>query len=52
MTDENQVSASIAKARAEVELEFAKVQLFWQKWGHPALYALVAIVSAVVGHQL
>lgn len=42
----------INKARAEVELDFARVKLFWEKWGHPALYALVAVISAVAGHLL
>lgn len=45
-------TAQLAAARADVELEFARVKLFWAKYGHPALYALTAIVSAYVGHKL
>lgn len=43
---------AVVDARAQVELEFAKVKLFWAKYGHPALYAAVATVSAWVGHLL
>jgi hypothetical protein len=52
VADVKALGADIAKARADVELEFAKVKLFWAKYGHPALYALVSAASAYLGHKL
>lgn len=42
----------IEKARAQVALDVERLKLFWVKYGHPALYAVVSIASAVVGHLI
>ena len=52
VADVKAVGTAIASARADVELEFAKVKLFWAKFGHPAFYALVSAASAYLGHKL
>lgn len=53
MADPIQTAEStLSKARADLELELARVKLFWAKYGHPALYTLVSLVSAFVGHKL
>ncbi len=46
------VPLPIARMKADMELEFTRAKLFWAKYGHPALYAVTAAVSAYIGHQL
>lgn len=52
VADVKSLAADVEKGKADLELEFARVKVFWAKYGHPALYAVVSAVSAYVGHKL
>lgn len=52
MSDETKTVTDAKSLITDVELEFAKVKLFWAKYGHPAIMTLISVVSAYLGHKL